>query len=93
MEFERLTTEAENLVTKFAAETGIAHEKIRVVASPYRICPLGAHIDHQGGPVLGMTINAYTILAFWFLARRMSFSPPPGTLSVLSNAQKTSISD
>ena len=64
MEFERLTTEAENLVTKFAAETGIAHEKIRVVASPYRICPLGAHIDHQGGPVLGMTINAYTILVY-----------------------------
>jgi galactokinase len=35
-----------------------------VIASPYRICPLGAHIDHQGGPVLGMTINAYTLLAF-----------------------------
>jgi galactokinase len=64
MEFESLTTEAEKLVTIFAAETGIAHEKIRTVASPYRICPLGAHIDHQGGPVLGMTINAYTILAY-----------------------------
>lgn len=64
MEFECLTTEAENLTTVFAAETGIAREKIRTVASPYRICPLGAHIDHQGGPVLGMTINAYTILAY-----------------------------
>ena len=64
MEFERLTTEAEKLVTIFAAETGIDPEKIRTVASPYQICPLGAHIDHQDGPVLGMTINAYTILAY-----------------------------
>ena len=64
MEFEGLTTEAEKLATIFAAETGIDSEKIRTVASPYRICPLGAHIDHQGGPVLGMTINAYTILAY-----------------------------
>jgi galactokinase len=64
MEFERLTTETENLKTAFTAETGIDRKKIRVVVSPYRICPLGAHIDHQGGPVLGMTINAYTILAY-----------------------------
>jgi galactokinase len=64
MEFERLRTEAEILTKAFAAETGIALEKIRTIASPYRICPLGAHIDHQGGPVLGMTINAYTILAY-----------------------------
>lgn len=27
------------------------------IFSPYRICPIGAHIDHQGGPVLGRTIN------------------------------------
>jgi galactokinase len=64
LEFKRLTTEAENLVTVFAAEKGIDREKIHTVAAPYRICPLGAHIDHQGGPVLGMTINAYTILAY-----------------------------
>ena len=24
------------------------------VVAPYRICPLGAHIDHQGGPVLSV---------------------------------------
>ena len=36
----------------------------KVVASPYRICPIGAHIDHQGGPVLGVAIDAYTVLAF-----------------------------
>lgn len=22
-------------------------EEVRIVVSPYRICPLGAHIDHQ----------------------------------------------
>lgn len=37
---------------------------VRVINSPYRICPLGAHIDHQGGQVLGMTIGAGTLLAF-----------------------------
>lgn len=38
--------------------------ELNIAVSPYRICPLGAHIDHQGGPVLGMTINAGTVLAF-----------------------------
>ena len=39
-------------------------EAIRVVVSPYRICPLGAHSDHQYGPVLGMAVNAHTFLSF-----------------------------
>ena len=32
--------------------------------SPYRICPIGAHIDHQGGVVLGRTINLGTTLEY-----------------------------
>ncbi|KAF9662914.1 hypothetical protein SADUNF_Sadunf18G0103900 [Salix dunnii] len=32
-------------------------EEVRVVLSPHRICPLGAHIDHQCGTVSAMTIN------------------------------------
>ncbi len=36
----------------------------RVVVSPYRICPIGAHSDHQYGPVLGMAVSAHTLLAF-----------------------------
>lgn len=36
-----------------------------VVVSPYRINPLGAHIDHQGSSVLARTIDQYTILAFY----------------------------
>jgi galactokinase/galacturonokinase len=31
---------------------------------PYRICPLGAHIDHQGGHVLGRIINTGTVLVY-----------------------------
>ncbi len=64
MEFSDLSSEKEKLAAIFAAETGHALKNIRIIASPYRISPIGAHIDHQGGPVLGMTINAYTLLAY-----------------------------
>jgi len=36
-----------------------------IVVSPYRMNPLGAHIDHQGGSVLARTIDQYTLLAFY----------------------------
>lgn len=36
-----------------------------IVVSPYRMNPLGAHIDHQGGAVLARTIDQYTVLAFY----------------------------
>ncbi|KAL0346863.1 UNVERIFIED_CONTAM: Galacturonokinase [Sesamum calycinum] len=39
-------------------------KEVRVVISPYRICPLGAHIDHQGGTVSAMTINKGVLLGF-----------------------------
>lgn len=34
------------------------NEDIRAVRSPLRICPIGAHSDHQLGCVTGMTIDA-----------------------------------
>ena len=37
---------------------------MRVVISPYRICPIGAHSDHQGGPTLGMAVSAHSVLTF-----------------------------
>lgn len=40
------------------------------VIAPYRICLLGAHVDHQGGPVLGRTIDACSVLAFRPLRER-----------------------
>lgn len=30
---------------------------VRAVKSPLRICPIGAHPNHQGGLVTGMTLN------------------------------------
>ncbi len=44
--------------------SGIPPNTVRIVVSPYRICPLGAHSDHQYGPVLGMAVSAHTVLAF-----------------------------
>ena len=64
MEFPDIAQAYEKLIAFFSKEKKTSPSQIRVIASPYRICPLGAHIDHQGGPVLGMTINAYTLLAF-----------------------------
>ena len=41
---------------------------VRVVVSPYRICPLGAHVDHQLGMVTGLALNQAVLLAFAFSA-------------------------
>lgn len=34
------------------------------IFTPYRVCPLGAHIDHQHGPVTGFAINKGVSLEF-----------------------------
>jgi galacturonokinase len=39
-------------------------DNIYAVVSPLRICPLGAHVDHQGGMVTGMPVGAPNILVF-----------------------------
>ncbi|KAF2547632.1 hypothetical protein F2Q70_00023666 [Brassica cretica] len=59
-------TESELTVIKEAVSkmTGRDTEEVRVVVAPYRICPLGAHIDHQGGAVSAMTINKGILLGF-----------------------------
>ncbi|HXG30696.1 MAG TPA: galactokinase family protein [Thermodesulfobacteriota bacterium] len=64
MEFPSLLRQKERLLAHLKKRERFVEEDLNLVVSPYRICPIGAHIDHQGGPVLGMTINAYTILAF-----------------------------
>lgn len=35
------------------------------VFTPYRVCPLGAHIDHQHGPVTGFAIDKGVSLEFY----------------------------
>lgn len=47
----------EKLIQQFKDENNTI-EDIRAVRSPLRICPIGAHSDHQGGRVTGMTLNA-----------------------------------
>jgi galacturonokinase len=37
---------------------------VRVVWAPYRICPLGAHIDHQLGDVTAMAIDRGVLVAY-----------------------------
>ena len=54
---ERLTAEA-------VAVARVAPDEVRVVRSPYRICPLGAHVDHQLGRVTGMALDRSVLLAF-----------------------------
>ncbi|PPD66451.1 hypothetical protein GOBAR_DD36676 [Gossypium barbadense] len=52
-------------IRKIVSEmAGKGTEDVRVVVSPYRICPLGAHVDHQGGIVSAMTINKGILLGF-----------------------------
>ena len=34
------------------------------IFSPYRMCPLGAHVDHQGGAALGRTVRLGTELQY-----------------------------
>lgn len=63
-QFPDIQEAAGQLQVRLARREGISCGDVRVLVSPYRICPLGAHIDHQGGPVLGMAINACTLMAY-----------------------------
>ena len=40
------------------------HEPSGVSFCPYRICPIGAHSDHQHGKITGMAINAGVRIAY-----------------------------
>ncbi|KAK0570622.1 hypothetical protein LWI29_004056 [Acer saccharum] len=56
--------EVDEIRNKVSQMAGTNAEEVRVVVSPYRICPLGAHIDHQGGTVSAMTIDKGILLGF-----------------------------
>jgi galactokinase len=43
---------------------GAPEAALRFVHSPYRVCPLGAHVDHQDGWVSGMAIDHGVVVAF-----------------------------
>lgn len=54
----------ETLRQEVVARFGVPPDAVRVVRAPYRICPLGAHIDHQLGPVTAMAIDQCVLLAY-----------------------------
>jgi len=43
---------------------GVSADQVRVVRSPYRMCPLGAHVDHQLGQVTGLALDRALLLGF-----------------------------
>ncbi len=53
-----------DLTRVLVARTGVDEAAVRRVVSPYRICPVGAHVDHQGGSMLAMAVDAATELVF-----------------------------
>ncbi|MFC1889587.1 galactokinase family protein [Thermodesulfobacteriota bacterium] len=54
----------DSLAGILSAETGHDSSEIRFICSPLRVCPLGAHVDHQLGVVTGMPIDRESLLAF-----------------------------
>lgn len=52
------------LIAQLKRHAQVDPAKIGVVRAPLRICPLGAHIDHQLGMVTGMTIDQSILMAF-----------------------------
>ncbi len=64
MEFPTLEDQVLQLSEYLKRREKFSDADLNIIFSPYRISPLGAHVDHQGGPVLGMTINAGSFLVF-----------------------------
>ena len=53
----------EQLIEKLKEKYGVTND-IRAVCSPLRICPLGAHSDHQLGRVTGMVLDSSVNLVY-----------------------------
>lgn len=63
-EFKLFTEQLDCTTAVLQSNWPVHPAALRHVIAPYRICPLGAHIDHQGGHVLGRTINTGTVLSY-----------------------------
>lgn len=66
--FPRMDEQMATGLAALDAAMGPHLDAARCLFVPYRIVPLGAHVDHQGGHVLGRTIPAGTVLAYAPLA-------------------------
>jgi galactokinase len=52
------------LKDRLKAVSGCGPSEMRIVRSPLRVSPLGAHVDHQDGLVTGMVLDRAIYLAF-----------------------------
>jgi len=52
------------LCRDFCGWAQVPESAVRVVRSPYRVCPLGAHMDHQLGEVTGIALDRALLMAF-----------------------------
>ncbi len=55
---------AEEAVALLCRTFDVPEREVRVIRAPYRICPLGAHVDHQYGPVAAKAIEHAIHLAY-----------------------------
>jgi len=53
----------QELISRLGEGSPFDHGEAFLVRAPLRICPLGAHVDHQGGIVTGMTVDREVTLA------------------------------
>ena len=51
------------LISRLSAGASLDRSQAFLVKAPLRICPLGAHVDHQGGTVTGMTVDREVLMA------------------------------
>ena len=63
------------LVALLSEGSSLDRSEAFLVEAPLRICPLGAHVDHQGGVVTGMTVD-----------RRVEMAAVPTTDAVVTVA-------
>lgn len=59
-----VTHDAYELADEVASRFAVSRAAVRVVFAPYRICPLGAHVDHQWGRVTAMALDRGVLFAY-----------------------------
>src|SRR5690554_7200027 len=52
------------LLNKFKQKYDNYDGELKITKSPLRVCPLGAHVDHQEGLVTGMAIDSSIDMVF-----------------------------
>ena len=51
------------LISRLGESSSLDRSEAFLVEAPLRICPLGAHVDHQGSVVTGMTVDRQVLMA------------------------------